>query len=513
MLVRRLLESREFLLILLALAGSVLFLMFFPFKLDPLLLISILSTVLFLALRNTMRIVSSPVIPYFSFQLLIILFAIDNLLPGSFAPHLLVVAVATLASGFYLLQDFGYFWKSRVFQCFLIFCAINLVFLFCYSSDFNLSAVSAGYPIDFLTETGDMGAKYIVFLSSFVTVLAVIIGLAVFRKLKTPEVIQERLYLLAKVFSVGCISLVVLLALGVFRAVMPGQGTVLALVSFLVLSTLFWLNQSPFAKQETDWIFGMNPQKLILLSMPLAAIALLLSFNKTSLIGYGFSVFFFLLLNQIFVPSINFFATIHRLLKPLEAKLAAILIPTIAFALAWSMGVFNLISSKLDYFVNGFSSMSTMQIRVGNWQYFINDWLYSLKPTNFLFGHGLGQSRESVFFISAMRQNADRTLVQTVHDSYIEYFYDYGLLALIFYAATLIIIISSIRDLLSPKVNQTVKIFSIFSLTCILYIGIYALTDGVRIHVMMVYFAGLAMVEGLRTACKHHSQTLSSIQN
>jgi hypothetical protein len=101
-----------------------------------------------------------------------------------------------------------------------------------------------------------------------------------------------------------------------------------------------------------------------------------------------------------------------------------------------------------------------------------------------------------MFYISAMRQSAnDRTLVQTVHNTYIEGFYDFGFLITFYYGAILTPLIHAIMNL--RRSEKTLKIFGITILAISMFLSIYGLTDGIRVTILIPFFSILAFYEGI----------------
>lgn len=464
-----------------------------------LLLVPVILIGTYLGINNFENIVKGSLWSYFFFQLIHVVFAIDRVAPGDFKAPMLAIGLGTLTSLYLLIKDFKYFWSYPFFRGILLYFAVSLCYLLCYGTEFNQATASTGYPVDFLTDSSDTGARSIVFLSSYAVLLATIGGLSVFKDLNTLAKIKSRLHLLARTFAFSGLGFFLILVLVRFDKVIPGHGNIIGLFVMLLLGMVFWSlhSNTPETQERSFW---KKPAMVILITMPLALLSLLLGFNKSSLAGYSLSLGLFLLLNQWFVPGVDIPGRLYRTFKSWEAKLLIILALSGVVIGAELLGVLTMLADKLEYFSKGFSSMSTMRVREGNWHYFIIDWLETLSPIKALFGYGLGQSRETMFYISAMRQGAERNLVGTVHNNYIELFYDYGLLALLIYSGTILIMIDNVKKILNPKTPRTIKIFSILSVSCILYISIYSLTDGARIHMLMVYYSILAMVEGLKHA-------------
>ncbi len=466
------------------------------------LLWAFVSVFLFFVFRNSGSIMKGSLYGYLSFQLLHVLFAIDALSPGDFRPHLLAVGLGTVTGLYLLIKDFKYFWSFPFFRLLLVFFLFSLIYVFFYGTDFNLTSFSAGYPIDFLSDNSDTDAKTIAFLANYVTLLATIMGLSVFRTLRTPDAIESRLSVLLKYISFSSVPYFLILAGFVFKPLLPGQGIILALFVFIMIGFAI-----AFENKMKPGPLWKNPVVVIYAMLPLALISVVLVSNKSALVGYAATFLLMILLNLKYVPRIQILNKLFNMLKTLEVKLLLIALVLIFLGVAGALGVFALLADKMDYFSKGFSSMSTLTVRTGNWYYFTIEWRDTLNFLKALFGYGLGASRETIFYVSAMRQTGERTLVQTLHNSYMETFYDYGLVGALLYISTLMVVWDDIKCIIRTQAHRNAKIFSILSLSCIVYLGIYAMTDGVRVHILMPYYATIMMIEGLKRAYKETENT------
>ncbi|MBY0402575.1 MAG: hypothetical protein K2X66_01650, partial [Cyanobacteria bacterium] len=335
--------------------------------------------------------------------------------------------------------------------------------------------------------------------------------LQVFRRMKETWTLEKLHQALAHVIVAVVLAIAAytfMVAVNLFGIPMPGHPVLSVFHFFILATSTLWMSEK-FPQQK---VLGIPFLLICLLTIPLNLLSLVVALNKTGLVGFLSTAVVFIVLNQMFIYKTPY---IEKLLNLLKAPQNVIII---GFAMAGSLMLlyavdfFTLVADKISYYEKGFSSLSTLQVRTGNWFYFIHEWADTLNIQKFLFGFGAGEARKTIFYISAMRNSVnENNLVQTVHNNYMDSAYDFGLCTLLYHLPALLINIQNIKTIIDPNAPRSLKIFSLMSLTFIMYISIYAMMDGVRVQVSIVYYATLALVEGLRaqypSLSTEHSKT------
>jgi hypothetical protein len=169
----------------------------------------------------------------------------------------------------------------------------------------------------------------------------------------------------------------------------------------------------------------------------------------------------------------------------------------ITIILAKSFGVVDKIDDKLSAAISSLSqntAINSWYIRKNNWNYFLLHYLNNLDIFKLLFGYGLGASRQAIFYISAMQYDP-MYLVQTIHNQFMEMFYDYGLVSFLFYIPMITIFFKNLHKIMFTNINSTIKIFSAINVSMLVFFCIYHLTDGLRVETTIVFFAYLSFCE------------------
>jgi len=142
------------------------------------------------------------------------------------------------------------------------------------------------------------------------------------------------------------------------------------------------------------------------------------------------------------------------------------------------------IQEKLEYIYNGLTKGNTLNVRTSNWSYFFTDWKDKQSIINMIFGFGEGLSRETIFFISASRHSFpnNNNLVQTLHNAYLEYAYDFGLMATFYYLPTWLLLKKHVPAFLKHG-YATCRLLSLNLILTIMLVSFYGFMDGIRIQV------------------------------
>ena len=333
----------------------------------------------------------------------------------------------------------------------------------------------------------------IVFLSGLSVFLSSVIALSVFKNIKTDEQIKKIILNSTKLFSIFfSLMLIFLLVLGKLRGL---SFHLSAPIYFIILLTFkyYFDNFLPISNK-----FNYFLQLIIIIFFTISVFAS----NKTSLVAFLVSLFIYLLINRREKLKYKTFDLITK------GKMKFILVP-IAVAmlifLAVKLGLVALIIDKITKTIEGFSSnggINSLYIRKNNWKYFIHYWQYHLNILETIFGFGLGKSREVIFYISAAQYNFIYR-VQTVHNQFMEMFFDYGLMALFYYVPIITIFIKNVKNIFINNVCKEIKLFSNMSLLLIVFYIIYHLADGLRVTTAIIFFSILIFIEGLNFSLKN----------
>jgi hypothetical protein len=414
----------------------------------------------------------------------------------SFKPHILAVVFAVVISLVNLFKDFSYYWKFFMFRCIFLFFIANIFYFGFYHSDFLLSSVAAGYPVplSMMTEA-EANASTIMFTASMAMFIATVCGLAVFRADIRGQ-LQTHFEKLVILISMLCSAYFFLVFASGFKSGVPGGGFISGIMFFVLLSLSLWV----FRERPELRIGKFKLTTFLIATLAINFLFLFIAMNKTTLIGFILTSTLLLGLNYRYGVGLPVKSFLLNLIRRTENKI--ILLITVGFVtlIFAGLGVFDLIGSKLDYFSRGFSTLSTLSVRTGNWSLFWEEWRDTLNAFRLMFGYGTGQSRETIFFLSVMRQAGAVTLVQTLHNTYLEFLYDYGLVSLLYYAAFIHLIRNNIRSFLIRDNDISLRVLGIMSLCLIVFVGIYGLMDGIRVQVLIVFFSALAFVESYRSA-------------
>lgn len=259
-----------------------------------------------------------------------------------------------------------------------------------------------------------------------------------------------------------------------------------------------------------EWIRRNALEKKVILNVPLvgafqavmAVMIVVLPFlqNKTSLVASFACLGLFGITSWLKGFNFGIPALWHQLKK---SRALYVVIPGFVAALLAALAFTDLkdvITARLDYFIEGFKNKRSASIRIENLQYLYQDWRMTVDWWNVLFGYGLAKSRETIFFISAMRGGQVGTLVQTVHNSYVEYLYDYGLMSLFYFGSYLLILFQAIKTWLAkaqqgdpdPRQHFACGIFGVLA-----FIGIYGSMDGIRVPFLLQCFVFLSVLVNL----------------
>jgi hypothetical protein len=255
-------------------------------------------------------------------------------------------------------------------------------------------------------------------------------------------------------------------------------------------------------------LLGLKLTTWNVLGLVLTALVIPLSVNKTALVGVFISLLIFYLGSRKLNCPWPWQAMGRFMQNGLFPKLLVLGSVVFVGAFIAVVGLGEQVTDKLDYFTEGFTKLfesseavdfSSSAIRKENLRLLFAEWNDTLNWVNVLFGYGLAKSRETIFYLSAMRVTGYAQLVQTVHNSYIEFVFDYGMVSLLYFGSIIQLFFSHRRHLRDLKSDATSRLFSLTLIATVLYIAIYGSMDGIRVQMAIQLFALLGFVEGYRS--------------
>jgi len=456
-----------------------------PHSIDPSLVFSIVLIGGIIAWYIFFRIIEKPFLTLLFPLTFLFWLILDKLLIRTIhfspKPHLFVLGFILLSGIMIFYKHLNYLWQFKTVRFLSIFAAINLIYFFFHSSDFNVA--THGYMYGWGGKSADKDAKLIVFIDSIATFLSFCIPAIIFSKINSKQELDKIINRLGYVFLFGYLAIFLLFPI-TFKSMPTGIQVFLPLNFFFLLSFKLYLDNN-FNKDK--WFnFGYS---CILLGI---SFLIILNSNKAAFIGFIAALTFFLFVN---------FKFIKYRFKILSLEKTTFLAPIVIFILliavyilAEKFHVIDLIINKYYRITSSFSGITSWYIRKNNWYYFLLDWKNHLDLFNILFGFGLGASRETIFYISAM-QYSPIYLVQTVHNQFLEMFYDYGLVSMLFYLPVLGIAIKDFITIQAKNAAKNIKLFSTVNLCMFIFFLFYHITDGLRVETAVILFSFLGFNE------------------
>lgn len=479
---------------------------------------SILCIGVIIAIKVYELSLKNPVIIYLPLQLMLVTIFIDTKIAKITSVELklygLVFLLATLVALTYLFKHFSWLWKNFVlFRSFFIFFLINAIFYFTfYHSSFRewsayyftnmqylnidskvLSIQANGlYPTNSFNETKQIG----MYLGSLSPLIASTISLMVFQGLYTIDSIKNRIAEVIK-YIVWTLSIYIALSLltiplglSTFMFIFDGRlwsdflgiagfsEYYLSLFIILLVGFKYYINNNEFEKKPLY-------NSLINFSALTFFVILCLFIVKATLIALTFSLAIMLFFN-------------HR--NKFHLGMSKPLIFVVGFMLIILMSTFSAeISVLIDKIVMRFSNSHSLQMRADLWSVYIENWSNNLNVFNFIFGHGIDTSRELAFNVAFMEPSYGVLGVPHVHNAYLEIFYDYGLVGLLYIGTLFYIWINNLKIIFSKNIkNKNLKLFSAISFTIILYTSIYYTAEVFRIPAAVVLFSALGLLEAIK---------------
>lgn len=446
-----------------------------PFPVDDSLLLVIFAAFSLIGLFCASKILDTPFMSYAITQLFFFWVLFDQFLGTtagiSMKSRVIAFGFIFLAGITYLYKNFDFLWKFMAFRFFLAFFVINIIYYFFNASSFNVSAAN-------FNGTGDMSenqdSRMIIFLGSLAVLLTSSVALSLFKDITTKEQLKALITRLAKVFCIACgLMLLMFAAIGKIKGLTFHVSSPIYFMTFLALK--YYVDN--FAEVSKKFNYLLQFVIVVFFMVPIFGC------NKATLIAFLTGLAVFLILN-------------------FKEKLKLAFIPLIAVVLIFltiQTGLGALVIDRLDKAATSISQggINSYTMRQSNWNLFTNYWGNHLDTTKTLFGFGLGKSREVMYYLSRSQYNA-KYFVQSVHNQYLAIFFDYGLMALLFFIPLVSIFWRNIKTAFSQRTPREVKLFSNLCLGVMLFYFIYHTMDGLRATTIITFFSLIMFTEGYR---------------
>lgn len=517
-------------------------------EIDPIIGFLILSVCFIIAIKILTLSFKYTLLPYFILQFIIIWIFIDKkffaYLGLDIKLYALAFGIAFLLSLYYILKNFDYLWKNFLsFRLLLVFFLINILYFAFYHSDIRIWyaayldtwLASPQIKLLFLKKGIKVFTKefsetqYIgMYLGSLVPIVCLTCSLMVFKGLKSLDTINKRIILIIKCFCYIFLTyftlsiLTVLLGLsdvGFFTGRLWGdflgfgQSFSIYLSYYLIILLGFKLFLSSIQENEVPEKLNVILNILILTCFLL----ILLQINKTSIIALFLAITVLIILcfksalikgfinNIIFIRPVKYTAV--KKLAIICALLLFIFVGIIY--LDQMLDIINITLTRLEY---RFVTFSTFETRIVLWEFFVKNWVEHLTIFKILFGFGVDASRESAFLTSLMLPDEIKLFSSPqphIHNLYLEMFYDYGLIALLFFGAIFSIFVDNIKTINSKASNESSKLFSIISITILVYFFVFEINYILRIPISIVFFSLLGLLESVKYALKNSNNAFN----
>lgn len=495
--------QNHFLLLFASIIAGIIGINVLPIPVEPFILFLAITVGLYSGCIILNKSLTSPFFIYFIAQFIFIWMFLDERFPGkfgiSFKVNALVLGISTLTSAYYFFKNFDYLWqKYPALRYLVIFFIINIPYFLFYHSDFNLANYKTGYDLRFNSDNESSNASFIIFLDSLCPLVGYILGLMVNRYTKTKI---EGIRIFKKFINTVTLTFIGYYSI-IFFAFLIGfnkiefmnnrlQGSFVGDYGPQVFLSFFFILFFGFKvfNDNFEEIYDKKLNKFFIVLMGITALLLFLMFNRTSLFALFICITIFYFLIKSFglkLKTIDLKSRSRRFLKTIF-NLSFIIIPVLT--------VLYLLVCPPEFLIDKIEetfSQTTMNVRKTNWDLFIIEWKDRLSIKNILFGFGLGASRETIFFVSAM-QGAGH-LVQTVHNHLIEVIYDYGCIGFFYFMSYLYIFFKSLKNLRRYP-NTKVKLLSTINIILLLFFFIYHQTDGIRVTTGLILFSMLGVID------------------
>lgn len=482
------------------------------------LLIGIIITGLFLFIALLKKSIQMPLIAYFAIQMTAIwIFIGQNILDPigfDFKPHAAAFLLAVLVSGYFLVKHFKTLWQYTPFRYLFMFFIISTIYAIFYKSDFrsssyidlwihnNLglqhSSIGAGHGA-ISRQFGGGETKFLVYLAGLAPIVAFLTGFislqgsgADFKKKLAPFI---------SIFSFATLIYFILLGLSLVvgdpslifidgRMTIGGDFTGNDFEAlWLITLVCFYL----YISTNKDLPVLKFTRASIIINIAILTLLILLGIKKGTIISlfvaahvviYGVLAAK-LIRGEKFLDLFNFNLKFNPIL---------LFIPLLAvgFALAFNSEFCEDTYQRIN---QRFSSNQTLNVRQINWDLYNQHWRDNLTPLKAVFGHGIDSSREATFFLTAM--HPDPSMQQPhIHNIYLEMFYNYGLMALLFFLPLLLIFFWNIKAMLTSKADA----LTYLSITAISFFVVFYMAESPSVPSVIIFFSLIGFIEAIRRA-------------
>jgi len=507
-------------------------------KLDinPFVLTGILATVFFIFLYLVKKSIKHPVIPYLLLQLIIfwVFFGKKLLSPAGldFKPHVAVFLLAILTAGYFLFTKFRELWAYTPFRYIFGFFIVSTIYAFFYKTDFRSSsyidlwiqnnmglrfnALMSGAEV-ISREFGSSETKFLVYMTGIAPLVGFLTGLMSLWNVPEGLDLKDKLYKLIGLLSAGILGYHILLAV----SVLIGTSSVMFIDNRLFIDggfaggyfeALFLMVMIAFyyvvTRNFNNFRYYKPIKSVILINILILSFIILLGIKKGTIISLGIALLAGIAAAAVVNKRSNegltggLFAQKSESSKDNKSVLPALFFaPVLLFVpvfLSGSGGFENLVYNIQERF----TSNDTLDIRMINWDMYMTQWWNNLDFYKVLFGFGIDKSREMTFFLTAMHPVG--TYQQPhIHNIYLEMFYNYGLMAFLFFLPLILILISNIKAAFSGTNQDGAKIFNILSIGVIVFFFMYYMAESPSMIAIILIFTLLGFLESVRRAFSH----------
>ncbi|OGI04100.1 MAG: hypothetical protein A2Y25_11410 [Candidatus Melainabacteria bacterium GWF2_37_15] len=485
-------------------------------QIDPILLLGILITGLGLLIYLFNESIKKPVIAYFLIQLTVIWIFFGQKILGPMGleikPHAVVFLLTTLVSFYFIFKHFDYLWSYKPFRYLFFFFIISTIYAIFYKTDFrsssyidlwihnNLglkhSAIKSGLGT-ISREFGSSETKYIVYLAGLAPLIAFVAGFMSFKSGGLKPTLQN----LISFFSFT--SLTYLIFLGI--SILAGTSTLMFIQGRLAIDGGFTGNDFEalllimlvgfylYIQKNRDFKLYEPTKWSIITNIIILSLLILLGIKKGTILSLFIATH--VVIGLIFAVKLYYKEKIGFNFNPafLLAPIFLIVLPTIFCPEFAETTLYNI--------QDRFASTDTIDIRMVNWELYNQYWAGNFDFFKALFGFGIDSSREATFFLTAMHPEPSMQQPH-IHSIYLEMFYNYGLIALLFFLPFILILFGNFKDILHNKYN----IFNCLSVTIILFFLVYYITESPAVPSIIVIFSLLGFLESIRRALSEHQK-------
>lgn len=465
--------------------------------------------------------IKNPIFVYIPLQLILATIFVDAKFAKitGFEPKLYALAflLAFLVAVTFLFKYFKWLWSNfLLFRCFFIFFIINLFYFTFYHTDFRewstyyfnnlqyfdfnskvLSIEAVGlYPNSNFSETKQVG----MYLGSIVPVIASVISIMIFHGLNTTKAVNDRFCEVIKYITLtlsiylGLAILSIPLGISSFLFIFDGRfwsdflgiagfsEYYIAIFIIMLVGFKYYINNNYF-ENKSFYNILMNIGIITFFGI------LCLFIVKATLIALSFSLAVMFFLNKK-----------NKQILGLSKPLICVIVIGLIFIIA---AFSTQIAVQIEKISTRFSDLNSLNMRTDLWTVYIQNWLDNLTIFNILFGHGIDASRELAFKIAFMEPSYGVVGVPHIHNAYLEVFYDYGMMGLLYIGTLVYIGFDNLRTIFSDKIkDDKLKLACSMSLTILLYTSIYYTAEVFRIPAAIVLFSSLGMLESLKYVYK-----------